>query len=268
MRVRVSLFVTCLVDTFFPDVGVSAVRLLRRLGVDVDFPAGQTCCGQPAYNSGFPGAAREGAVQFIRAFEGSEWVVSPSGSCAAMVRHHFPELVAGSSLEREARRLAERTYELTQFITEVLGIEDLGGRFPGVGTYHSSCHMARGLGVREAPKRLLRRVRDFQLIDLPAEEECCGFGGTFAVKMPSLSTAMADEKLRRVEETSAHYLLGSDMACLMHLRGRMEKLGGRVEVMHVAQLLERATRASALAEEGARNGALSEGAGSGEAVAQ
>jgi len=239
---KVSLFVTCLVDTFYPQVGVSAVRLLRRLGVEVDFPAGQTCCGQPAYNSGYADDARRAAVQLIRAFSDSEWIVSPSGSCAAMIRHYYPELFKGHPLEEQARRLAEKTYELSQFIVDVLGIEDLGGRFDGIATYHTSCHMTRGLGVREAPFKLLSNLRGLELVDLPFAEECCGFGGTFAVKMAGLSTAMADTKLDNVAKTGARYLVGADMACLMHLGGRLEKRGMQVKVMHLAELLEVATR--------------------------
>jgi len=244
---KVSLFVTCLVDTFYPQVGVSAVRLLRRLGVEVDFPAGQTCCGQPAYNSGYADEARRAAAQLIRAFEQSEWVVSPSGSCVAMIRHYYPELFRGHPLEAEAQRFAARTYELSQFIVDVLGIEDLGGRFEGTATYHTSCHMTRGLGVREAPFRLLKNVRGLELVELPAADECCGFGGTFAVKMAGLSTAMADAKLDHVAQTGARYLVGADMACLMHLGGRLEKRGMPVKVMHLAELLEAATRHGAQA---------------------
>lgn len=239
---KVSLFITCLADTFYPNVGVSAVRLLRRLGVEVDFPAGQICCGQPAFNSGYQEEARAAAAQLIRAFRESERVVAPSGSCAAMIRHHYPPLFRGHPLEDEANRFAAKCEELSQFIVDTLGIDDLGARFPGVATYHASCHMSRGLGVRDAPKRLLRNVQGLDLVDLPFEEECCGFGGTFAVKMAGLSTAMADEKLDHVAQTGARILVGSDMACLMHLGGRLERRGMAVRVLHLAELLEEATR--------------------------
>lgn len=239
---RVSLFVTCIVDTLYPQVGVSAVRLLRRLGVDVDFPSEQTCCGQPAYNSGYAADARKAALRLIHAFRDSQWVVGPSGSCVAMVRHLYPKLFQGHPMEREALELAEKTYELSQFIVDVLGITDMGATFDGVATYHTSCHMTRGLGVKEAPLTLLRNVRGLKLVDLPFAEDCCGFGGTFAVKMAPLSTAMADDKLDNVAKTQAQYLLGGDMACLMHLKGRLEKRGTALNVMHWAELLELATR--------------------------
>lgn len=239
---KVSLFVTCLVDTLYPQVGISAVRLLRRLGVDVDFPAEQTCCGQPAFNSGYHDDARAAAIQMVRAFRESEWVVGPSGSCVSMIRHYYPALFQDHPLRSEALEFANKTYELSQFIVDVLGVTDLGGTFEGVATYHTSCHMTRGLGVKDAPLTLLSHVRGLQLVDLPLADECCGFGGTFAVKMSGLSTAMADDKLDNVAKTGAQYLVGGDMACLMHLGGRLEKRGMPVKVMHLAELLEAATR--------------------------
>lgn len=238
---KVSLFVTCLVDTFYPQVGVSTVRLLRRLGVDVDFPTEQTCCGQPAFNSGYADDARAAAAQLIHAFRESEWVVGPSGSCVSMIRHYYPTLFEEHPLQAQALEFAQKTYELSQFVVEVLGLTDLGGSFDGVATYHTSCHMTRGLGVREAPLALLSHVRGLELIDLPLAEECCGFGGTFAVKMSGLSTAMADDKLENVRKTGAQYLVGADMACLMHLGGRLETRGMPVKVMHLAELLDAAT---------------------------
>lgn len=244
---RVSLFVTCLIDALYPQVGVSTVKLLRRLGVDVDFPTGQVCCGQPAFNSGYSDAAREAAAQLVRAFSGSEYVVGPSGSCVSMIHHYYPALFDGHPLEAEAKALIDKTYELSQFIVDVLGVDDLNARFPGKATYHTSCHMTRGLGVVDPPMRLLRNVKGLELVDLPHKEDCCGFGGTFAVKMANLSTAMADEKLDFVAETTAEYLVGSDMACLMHLGGRAERRGMPTRVLHLAELLEEATRPDKLA---------------------
>lgn len=250
---RVSLFVTCLVDAMYPEVGVSTVKLLRRLGVEVDFPTEQTCCGQPAFNSGHHDAARDAARQMVRAFDQSEYVVGPSGSCVSMVRHYYPELFAGHPEEAAANRFVEKCYELSQFVVDVLGIEDLGGSYSGVATYHTSCHMTRGLGVRAAPQKLLSRINGLRMVDLPLAEECCGFGGTFAVKMADLSTAMADDKVDHVEETGARLLVGSDMACLMHLSGRMARRGSDVRAVHLATLLEEATRpAQASGEERVR----------------
>lgn len=239
---RVSLMVTCLIDAVFPEVGVAAVKLLRRLGVEVDFPPDQTCCGQPAFNSGYAEAAQDAALQMVRAFSDSEYVVAPSGSCVAMVRHYYPALFAGHRAEPEVLAFAKKCYELSQFVVDVLGVEDLGAAYPGVAAYHASCHMSRGLGVREAPLRLLSRVEGLQLVELPLAEECCGFGGTFAVKLAELSAAMADDKIDRVKESGARLLVSSDMACLMHLAGRIARRGLDVRTLHLATLLEEATR--------------------------
>jgi len=247
---RVSLFVTCLIDAMYPQVGVSTVKLLRRLGVEVDFPKDQVCCGQPAMNSGYHDAAREAAAALIKAFAGSEYVVGPSGSCVSMIRHYYPVLFKGHPLEKEAKAFAAKTFELSQFIVEVLGKDDLNAHFPGRATYHTSCHMTRGLGVVDPPLRLLRNVRGLELVDLPHREDCCGFGGTFAVKMADLSTAMADEKIDHASEVGAEYLVGSDMACLMHLGGRAERRGESIKVIHLAELLEQGTRPERLEESG------------------
>lgn len=242
---RVSLFATCLVDAIFADVGVSTVRLLRRLGVDVDFPPDQTCCGQPAFNSGHHDAARQAAWQMVQAFEHSEYVVAPSGSCVSMVRHYYPRLFQGRPEEEAAVAFAQKCFELSQFIVDVLGVQNLGGRYDAVATYHPSCHMTRGLGVRSAPLALLSHIDGLELVPLPMAEECCGFGGTFAVKMADLSVAMADDKVANVVKSGAHVLIGGDAACLMHVRGRMLRQGVDVKVMHLATLLEEATRPTA-----------------------
>jgi len=265
---RVSLFVTCMVDALYPNVGVSSVKLLRRLGVEVDFPEDQVCCGQPAFNSGYHDAARDAAAQLVRAFRDAEYVVGPSGSCVSMIRHYYPALFEGHPLEAEANAFAAKTYELSQFIVDVLGIDDVGARFPGRATYHTSCHMTRGLGVLEAPLRLLKNVRGLELVDLPRREDCCGFGGTFAVKMARLSAAMADEKLDHVAEVQAEYLVGADTACLMHLGGRLERRGGRVRVLHLAELLEEGTRPGVRIEpeESARRGGAGAAGGAGGAA--
>jgi len=248
-RVKVDLFVTCLCDLFYPDVGEAVVRVLRRLGCRVGFPPDQTCCGQPAFNSGFTEQARAVARRLIEAFSAGEEegtpIVAPSGSCAAMVRQHFPRLFAGDPRwEERALRFAGRVTELSEFIVGRLGVDDLGGRFgaglEAVAAYHRSCHMSRGLGVVEEPLRLLRSIRGLEVVDLPDAEDCCGFGGTFAVKMPAISTAMADRKLDAVAASGAALLVGSDLGCLMHLGGRLRRLGRPVQVMHTAQVFDRA----------------------------
>lgn len=236
---RVSLFITCLADLFYPEVGESVVRLLHRYGCEVDFPQVQTCCGQPAFNSGYQEEAREVARNLIRAFEHSDYVVSPSGSCTGMVHHYYPYLFRDDPEWREkAEKLVHKTYEFSQFFVRVLGVRDLGAVFPEKVTYHPSCHAMRLLGVREEPMQLLSAVEGLDYAELPHREDCCGFGGTFAVKMADMSEAMVCEKACHVCETGAKVLVGTDMGCLMNIEGRLRKEGKPVRVMHLAQLLE------------------------------
>lgn len=232
------MFITCLLDTFYPSVGRSAVGVLERLGVKVDFPEQQTCCGQPAFNSGFVGEARQVATTLLDAFADSEYVVAPSGSCVAMIRNYFPALFADTPRADDAASLAERTYELCEFITDRLNTTDVGAGFRARVTYHASCHGTRGLGIQEAPLRLLRGVRGLDLVELPYVEDCCGFGGTFAVKFGDLSTRMGMTKLEHVESTGADVLTGLDMSCLMHLQGLMKRRGSGPRVLHVAEILD------------------------------
>lgn len=235
---KVSLFVTCLTDMFFPEVGVAVVNLLQRQGVEVEFPEAQTCCGQPAWNSGYQQEARALAAHFLDTFEGSEYVVTPSGSCAAMVRSYYPQVFQGDPVQyRRACALSERVYEFSQFLVTVLGVRDVGARFPARAVYHSSCHMTRELGVRDEPLELLQHVRELELVEMPRADLCCGFGGAFAVKLPEISTAMADEKCGHIASTRADLLVGSDGGCLMQLGGRMDRVGMPVRSLHLAQLL-------------------------------
>jgi len=229
--------VTCLGDALFPRVGVAAVRVLEALGVTVDFPAAQTCCGQPAFNSGYRDDARRSARAFLRAFAGSEHVVAISGSCAAMVRHNYPALFEGRPEAAAARALAARTYEFSQFLVDVLRVDDLPVACSARATLHHSCHTRRMLGVVEQPARLLGMVEGLELVPLPRAQDCCGFGGTFAVKMPAISTAMVDEKVDHILDTGADLVVGLDMSCLMNIEGRLRRRGSRVEVRHVAELL-------------------------------
>jgi L-lactate dehydrogenase complex protein LldE len=238
-KLRVSLFITCLADQMYPEVGESVVRLLHRYGCEVDFPHMQTCCGQPAFNSGYQDEAREVARNMIRAFEQSDYVVSPSGSCTGMVHHYYPLLFKDEPewLEK-AEQLVDKTYEFSQFLVHILGVRDVDAVFPGKVTYHPSCHAMRLLGVKEEPLQLLGAVRGMEFVDLPKKEDCCGFGGTFAVKMADMSEAMVCEKAAHVHATDAEVLVGTDMGCLMNIGGRLGKERSRVRVMHLAQLLE------------------------------
>ena len=238
---RVSLFVTCLVDQFFPSVGLAAVQVLERCGLQVDFPEAQTCCGQPAFNSGFHAETRAVARAWLRAFAKSEAVVSPSGSCVSMVRNGFPELFHDHPAElAEARALAERTFEFSEFLVNVLKLEDVGAprwSRPGGITLHESCHLLRELKVREPARRLLARVPGLELREMQRSEECCGFGGTFAVKFGPLSAALADDKLKNAAASGAAAVVACDMSCLMHLDGRARRTGVPLRCVHLAEVL-------------------------------
>jgi L-lactate dehydrogenase complex protein LldE len=235
--VKVSLFVTCLVDLFHSNVGKSTVELLEKLGCEVDFPTKQTCCGQPTYNSGYVKESSEAMKVMMETFHYAEYVVSPSGSCAAMFKE-YPRIFAGDPVwEEKARNLANKTYELTQFIVEVLKCEDIGAKLDGTATYHSSCHMTRLLGASTSPLTLLENVDGLELIPLPNSHDCCGFGGTFSVKMGQISEQMVDEKVNCIENTDAEYVIGGDCGCLMNIGGRIERKGKPIKVMHIAEVL-------------------------------
>lgn len=228
---RVSFFITCLSDMFFPNTGEAVVRLLKRHGAQVDFPPEQTCCGQPAFNGGFRNEARQMARQWLKAFRNSEYIVTPSGSCAAMVRLYYPELLP------EAKEIASRTYEFSQFMVDVLKVEDVGAKFKARATFHESCHMSRELGVIHQPLTLLRHVQGLELVDLPRQELCCGFGGSFSVKMPEISEAMVTDKVAAVASTHADLLVGADSSCIMNIAGRISREGRSIRAMHLAELL-------------------------------
>ncbi|WHX39680.1 (Fe-S)-binding protein [Mesobacillus sp. AQ2] len=234
---KVTLFATCLVDMFQSSAGKATVELLERLGCEIDFPESQVCCGQPAYNSGYVKEAKEAMKSMIDTFIDAEYVVSPSGSCITMFRE-YPHVFKGDPVwEPKAKKLAAKSYELTQFIVNVLKIEDVGASFEGKVTYHTSCHMTRLLGVKKAPMILLSNVKGLEFTELPGKEQCCGFGGTFSVKMAQISEQMVDEKVRHVEETGAEYLIGADAGCLMNIGGRIERQGKPIKVLHIAEIL-------------------------------
>jgi L-lactate dehydrogenase complex protein LldE len=236
---KVSLMVTCLGDALFPDVGVATVRLLRRLGVEVEFPAGQTCCGQPHFNSGYHGDARDLARHTIKTFANGRTVVTPSGSCAAMVKLEYPELFHDDlAWRRRAEDLARRTHELSDFLVNVLGVEDVGARFEGRVTYHMACHL-RGLGLFTEPERLLLRVKGLEYVKLERADECCGFGGSFAVRFPGISGAMVGDKAAFIERTGADAVVATDAGCLMNIAGCLRRRGSRVRALHLAQVLEK-----------------------------
>ncbi|MGC4379175.1 (Fe-S)-binding protein [Fictibacillus sp. Mic-4] len=234
---KVSLFSTCLVDMFYPNVGKATVELLERFGCEVDFPEGQVCCGQPAFNSGYTEDAKKAMKNMIKAFEHAEYVVTPSGSCAYMFKEYPHVFEDEPEWKEKAVQLKEKTYELTQFLVHVLKIEDAGAYLEGTATYHTSCHMTRLLGAKSEPITLLSNVEGLQYVELPHKENCCGFGGTFSVKMGDISGQMVDEKVGCIVSTNADYLVGSDMACLMNIGGRLDRQGKKVKVMHIAEVL-------------------------------
>ncbi|MCM3633349.1 (Fe-S)-binding protein [Paenibacillus camelliae] len=234
---KVSLFITCLSDAIYPRVGETMMRLLARYGIVLEFPNVQTCCGQPAYNSGYWKEARAAAKTIINAFEDSDFVVTPSGSCAYMI-HHYPEMFKEEpEWQEKALQLQRKVFEFSNFLVEVLGIQDLGARFPHKVTYHPSCHGSRLLGVKHEPMALLNNVEGLELVPLPFAEDCCGFGGTFAIKMSDISGAMVAEKAEHVIETEAEVLVGLDMGCLMNIAGHLRYRNQPVRVMHLAELL-------------------------------
>jgi len=237
---KVALFVTCLADVMFPSVGQATVSLLRRLGCDVEFPSGQTCCGQMHINTGYQADALPLVRRHVETFEPYDTVVVPSGSCAASVRHQHPEVAerAGDSrLASRARQLGVRTFELATFLTDVLGVEDVGASFPHRVTYHPTCHSLRSLGVGDRPERLLNHVRGLELVPLSNADTCCGFGGTFAVKNADTSTAMLADKMRAILDSGAEVCTAGDASCLMHIGGGLSRLRCGVRVLHLAEVL-------------------------------
>lgn len=232
--------VTCINDALFPGTGASVVRLLRRLGVDAEFPEAQTCCGQPMVNTGYLDEAVPLVRNYVEAFESYDAVVTPSGSCAGSVRHQHGMVArrAGDpGLERAVTGTSARVHELSEFLVDVLGVTDVGAYFPHRVTYHPTCHSLRMLGVGDRPRQLLAAVRGLRLVDLPHAEECCGFGGTFAVKNADTSVAMGADKARHVRSTGAEVLVAGDSSCLMHIGGLLSRQRSGVRVMHLADVL-------------------------------
>jgi L-lactate dehydrogenase complex protein LldE len=235
---RVGLFVTCLADLFRPSVGFAAVRLLEDAGCQVEAPAAQTCCGQPAYNAGDRASARDLAARVIEAFDGFDYVVAPSGSCTGMLRCHYPALFEGDEvMAPKAAAFAARCWELVSFLHDVRGVTRLNARYDGTVTYHDGCAGLRELGIRDQPRALLESVEGLTLTELPRAEVCCGFGGTFSVKYPDISVRIVEEKTGHVTATGADTLLAGDLGCLLNLAGKLSREGSPVKVRHIAEVL-------------------------------
>lgn len=236
---KVALFIPCFVDQLLPEVGLDTARVLERLGFETFLPDGQTCCGQPAFNSGYWRDARPLAERFVRLFASADAVVCPSGSCATMVRRFYPELLAGTRAFAEARSLGRRVYEFSEFLIDVAQVTDAGATFPHKVAYHDACHALRELGIREGPRRLLRGVRGLKLVEMARSEECCGFGGTFAAKFTVISATMGATKAENAQASGAEYLTSTDPSCLLHLDGILRRRRSALRTIHLAGILAR-----------------------------
>jgi L-lactate dehydrogenase complex protein LldE len=235
---KVTLFIQCLVDVMYPEVGEAMLKIFRKLDIAVDCPVDQTCCGQPAFNSGYHRQARVAARKFIQLFEDAQSIVCPSGSCVHMVRHHYPDLFRDDpAWLRRAESIRDKTFELTEYLVDVLGVENLDARFDGKITYHDSCHPLRGLGIMDQPRKLISKVDGAEFIEMQNSDQCCGFGGAFAVKYPEISTAMVEDKVKNIIATGADTVVGVDMSCLMNIQGLLSRKKSEVKIMHIAELL-------------------------------
>ena len=236
---RVALFIPCFVDQLMPEIGLDTARVLRRLGYELDFPEEQTCCGQPAFNTGYWTDARPVAERFVRLFKNADAVVCPSASCSTMVRNFYLELLAASSTLQEARLLGNRVFEFSEFLVKVAGVSDVGAHFPHRVTYHDSCHALRELHLHQEPRKLLDHVRGLELVEMRDSEDCCGFGGTFAVKFNMISAAMGDAKAENIEASGAEYVVSVDPSCLLHLDGILRRRNSPVRTLHLSGILAR-----------------------------
>ena len=235
---KVGLFIPCYINQLYPQVAIATLELLEKLDVDIFYPTGQTCCGQPAFNSGYRKDAAVAAKRFVEIFEQEEIIVCPSGSCVHMVRHHYPELFKDDP-EMLARAIAvgKKTFEFTQYLVDELHLSNIGSEFNGSVTYHDSCHLTRGLNINSQPRTLLRHIKGLEFIEMKDSDTCCGFGGTFAMNYPDISTAMVNDKIENILASGAEVVTGCDISCLMNIQGRLSRRGEDVKVMHIAELL-------------------------------
>lgn len=234
---RISLFIPCFVDQFFPQIGIAIVEQLERLGHDVDYPEDQTCCGQPAFSAGFRDEARAVALSFMHAFRDADLIVVPSGSCATMLKVSYRELFRDTRHLEPALALGEKTWEYSEFLVHKLGALDLDARFPARVTFHDGCHGLRELGIRDAPRTLLQHVRDLELVEMGDTETCCGFGGIFAVQYPQISTSMAEVRCASITGSRAEYVVSNDPSCLLHLKGYIDRQGLPIRCLHLSEVL-------------------------------
>lgn len=234
---RVQVFIPCFIDQLYPTVAFNMVKVLEKAGCEVAYNANQTCCGQPAFNAGFWGEAKDVCNKFIQDFSGSDYIVAPSASCVGFVKNYYSKLYEQSSQQQTAKKLSERIFELSDFLVNVLKVEDLGASFTGKATYHDSCAALRECGIKQEPRKLLQHVKGLELTEMADNETCCGFGGSFAVKFEPISIAMADQKITHASATGAEYIISTDMSCLMHIDGCMKHKGSGLKVLHLADVL-------------------------------
>lgn len=234
---KVQLFIPCFVDQLYPEIGMNTVKVLEKVGCTVSYNPNQTCCGQPAYNAGFTNEARVVSEKFIQDFSGEEYIVAPSGSCIGYVRGSFDELFENASCHKQAKSIRKRTYELTEFLVDIMKVEDLGAQLNGVATYHDACGALRECGIKSSPRKLLSNVKDLELREMKECETCCGFGGTFAVKYEPISIGMAMTKVNSALEQKAEYMISTDISCLMHIEGYIKHSGLNLKTMHIAEVL-------------------------------
>jgi L-lactate dehydrogenase complex protein LldE len=235
--VKITLFIPCFIDQYYPGAGIGMVRIFEKLGHGVDYPESQTCCGQPAFNSGYWDEARAVAETMLDAFRDAEVVVGVSGSCGAMLKVFYPELFHGHAREAEARALAAKTHEFSSFLVNVLRVGDLGASLSAKATFHDGCHGLREMGIKREPRELLGHVRGLELVEMKEAETCCGFGGTFSVKFPEISTAMGEVKCASILETGADLVISNDSSCLMQIQGLLDRQGKKIRSMHTAEVL-------------------------------
>jgi L-lactate dehydrogenase complex protein LldE len=234
---KVQLFIPCFVDQLYPDTAFNMVKVLEKLGCTVSYNSNQTCCGQPAFNAGFHNECKDVATKFLHDFSGNEYIVSPSASCSGFVRNYYGKIFDNSSVHNEVKGIGKRLFEFSEFLTDVLKVENIGATLEGKATYHDSCAALRECKIKEGPRKLLQQVKGLELVEMNDVETCCGFGGTFAVKFEPISIAMADQKVNHALATGAQYMISTDLSCLMHLDGYIKQKGHNLRTLHLADVL-------------------------------
>lgn len=235
---KVSLFIPCIVDIFAPQVGISTYNILKKFGCEVNYPFEQTCCGQPAFNTGFHQEAKKCAERFLKIFHGSKYIVAPSGSCVAMVKNFYDKLDLTKEFTEIYHIIRESIYELSDFLVNVLNLNEFKAKFNAKVTYHDSCHLLRELKIKNEPRMIIQSIRDIEYIELPESDKCCGFGGTFSVKFPELSVAIAEEKVNNIERTGVDFIVASDVSCLLNINGILKNRNSKIKPLHIAELID------------------------------